>query len=119
VQFYYWKSPELAARREQCAIGSRTACYPTIHHSRGTELPLPCNHTLAQTIFGLVNTSEFTFEWNDFALAVDLWENYSEELKKQLLTFLPYWLSNGTIFVVESSELQVRKKLSSNLVNWE
>lgn len=119
VQFYYWKAPKLAARTEQSAIGSRTVRYPTIHHSRGTELPLPCNHTLAETIFGSFNASEFTFEWNDFALAVALWENYSEELKKQLLTSLPYWLSNGTIFVVEPSELQVRKKLSSNLVNWE
>lgn len=106
VQFYYWKAPKLAARTEQSAIGSRTVRYPTIHHSRGTELPLPCNHTLAETIFGSFNASEFTFEWNDFALAVALWENYSEELKKQLLTSLPYWLSNGTIFVVEPSELQ-------------
>ncbi|CAN6301608.1 unnamed protein product [Urochloa humidicola] len=105
VQFYYWKAPKLAARREQSAIGSTTVRYPTINHSRGTELPLPCNHTLAQIIFGSFNTLE-TFKWNDFALAVAMWENYSEELKKQFLTFLPYWLSNGTIFVVDSSELQ-------------
>ncbi|CAL4938465.1 unnamed protein product [Urochloa decumbens] len=106
VQFYYWKAPELAARREQSAIGSRTGCYPAIHHSRGTELPLPCNHTLAQIIFGSFNTLESAFYWNDFALAVAMWENYSEELKKQLLTLLPYWLSNGAIFVLDSSELQ-------------
>jgi len=42
---------------------------------------------------------------NDFALGVAMWENYSEELKKQLLIFLPYWLSNESIFVVDSSEL--------------
>ncbi|RLN19878.1 uncharacterized protein C2845_PM02G32120 [Panicum miliaceum] len=109
VQFYYWKAPELAARREQSAVGSRTVRYPVIiHHSRGTELPLPCNHTLAQTIFGSVNTAEIAFKWNDFALGVAMWENYSEELKKQLLTFLPFWLSNESIFVVDSSELQCR-----------
>jgi len=52
---------------------------------------------------------------NDFALGVAMWENYSEELKKQLLIFLPYWLSNESIFAVDSSELQVCKKVSSDL----
>lgn len=46
-----------------------------------------------------------------------MWEKYSEELKKQLLTFLPYWLSNETIYVVDTSQLQVCKKLRSDLVN--
>ncbi|KAL6867526.1 hypothetical protein ACP4OV_015550 [Aristida adscensionis] len=105
LQFYYWKAPELAAKRERIAIGSQTTCHPSIHCSRGTELPLPCNYTLMQTIFGSYENTEFSFEWNDFALAVAMWENYSEELKKKLLTFLPHWLSNGTIFVVDSSEL--------------
>jgi len=117
VQFYYWKKHELATRREQSAVGSGTVCFPIIHHSKGTELPLPCNHSLAQTIFGSYNTEEI-FQWNDFALAVAMWEKYSEELKKQLLTFLPYWLSNETIYAVDTSELQVCKKLRSDLVNW-
>ncbi|OEL17252.1 hypothetical protein BAE44_0021727 [Dichanthelium oligosanthes] len=129
VQFYYWKAPELAARREPSVFGSGTVPYPIIHHSRGTEpvpypiihhsrgteLPSPCNHGLAQTIFGSFNSAEIAFEWNDFVLAVAMWENYSEELKKQLLAFLPYWLSNETIFVVDSSELQVCKKLETKL----
>jgi len=106
VQFYYWKAPELAARREQSAVGSRTVRYPVIiHQSRGTQLPLPCNHTLSQTIFGSISAAEIAFEWNDFALGIAMWENYSEELKKQLLRFLPFWLSNESIFVVDSSEL--------------
>ncbi|KAL6596302.1 hypothetical protein ACP70R_047666 [Stipagrostis hirtigluma subsp. patula] len=110
LQFYYWKASELAARREQTAIGSRTVSHPIIQHSRGTELPLPCNYTLARTIFGSYNNAEFAFEWNDFQLAVAMWENYSEELKRKLTTFLPYWLSNETIFVVDPSELQVCSK---------
>lgn len=105
VQFYYWKKHELAARREQSVVSSGTVCCPVTHHSKGTELPLPCNHALAQTIFGSYNTEEIV-QWNDFALAVAMWEKYSEELKKQLLTFLPYWLSNETIYVVDTSELQ-------------
>ncbi|CAD6210362.1 unnamed protein product [Miscanthus lutarioriparius] len=106
VQFYYWKKHELATRREQSVVGSGAVCCPIIHHSKGTELPLPCNHALAQTIFGSYNTEEI-FQWNDFALAVAMWEKYSEELKKQLLTFLPYWLSNETIYAVDTSELQI------------
>ncbi|KAJ1298048.1 hypothetical protein BS78_01G423900 [Paspalum vaginatum] len=109
VQFYHWKTPVLAARtrREQSVVGSEAVGYPVIYNSKGTELPLPCNHTLAQTILGSYNPAEIAFEWNDFALAVAMWENYSEELRKQLLTYLPYWLSNETIFVVDSSELQI------------
>ncbi|XP_062216259.1 uncharacterized protein LOC133916558 isoform X2 [Phragmites australis] len=106
VQFYYWKAPELASRRGQTNGGSETVCHFVIHHSRGTELPIPCNHALAQTIFRSYNDAEFAFEWNDFALAVAMWENYSEELKRKLSAFLPYWLSNETIYAVDSSELQ-------------
>lgn len=106
VQFYYWKAPELAARRNQTNGGSETVCYPTIqvHQSSGTELPLPCNHGLAQTIFGSYSNVDSVVEWDDVVLALAMWENYSEELKRKLSTFLPYWLSNGTIFVVDPSE---------------
>jgi hypothetical protein len=107
VQFYYWRAPGLAARTEQTAVDSETICHPVIHNSRGTELPLLCNHALAQTIFGPYNNAGFAFEWNDFTIAVAMWENYSEELKKKLSTFLPYWLSSETIFVTDCSELQV------------
>jgi hypothetical protein len=72
---------------------------------------LPCNHGLAQTIFGPYGNAEpeFTLEWDDFMLAAVMWENYSDELKRKLSTFLPYWLSSETIFVVDSSEItQVR-----------
>lgn len=71
------------------------------------KLPLPCDHGLAQTIFGSYDNMEFAFEWSDFVLAVAMWESYSEELKRKLSTFLPFWLSNETIFVVNSSETQV------------
>ncbi|XP_024312703.1 prolyl 3-hydroxylase 1 isoform X3 [Brachypodium distachyon] len=109
VQFYYWKAPELAARRKQTAGGSETVCNHTIQiqQSRGMKLPLPCDHGLAQTIFGSYDNMEFAFEWSDFVLAVAMWESYSEELKRKLSTFLPFWLSNETIFVVNSSETQV------------
>jgi len=108
VQFYYWKAPELASRRKQTTVGSETVCCPTIQvqQSSGMELPLPCNHGLAQTIFGSYSNAEpeFAFEWDDFLLAVAMWENYSEELKRELSTFLPHWLSSETILVVDSSE---------------
>ncbi|KAM0882365.1 hypothetical protein ACQ4PT_032333 [Festuca glaucescens] len=113
VQFYYWKAPELAERRKHTTVGSETVCYHNIQvqQSCGTELPLPCNHGLAQTIFGSYGNAEleFTLEWDDFMLAAVMWENYSEELKRKLSTFLPYWLPSETIFVVDSSEItQVR-----------
>jgi hypothetical protein len=108
VQFYYWKEPELAERRKHTTAGSETVCYHTmqVQQSSGTELPLPCNHGLARTIFGsYVNAEpEFTLEWDDFMLAVVMWENYSEELKRKLSTLLPYWLSSETICVVDSSQ---------------
>ncbi|CAM0872196.1 unnamed protein product [Alopecurus aequalis] len=108
VQFYYWKAPELAKRRKHTTVGSETVCYPSmqVQPSRGTELQLPCNHGLAQTIFGSYSNAEpkFALEWDDFMLAVATWENYSEELKRKLSTFLPYWLSSETISVVDSSE---------------
>lgn len=108
VQFYYWKASELASRRKQTTVRSETVCYPNIQvqQSSGTELPLPCNHGLAQTIFGSYNNAEpeFALEWNDFVLTVGMWENYSEELKRKLSTFLPYWLSSETISVVDSSK---------------
>ena len=108
MQFYYWKAPELAKRRKHTAVGSETVCYPTIQvqPSSGTELPLPCNHDLAQTMFGSCSNVEpkITLEWDDFMLAVAMWENYSEELKRKLSTFLPYWLSSETISVIDSSE---------------
>lgn len=113
VQFYYFKALELAKRRKHTTVVSETVCYPTIQvqQSSGTELPLPCNHALAQTIFGSYGNTEleFTLEWDNFMLAVDMWENYSEELKRKLSTLLPYWLSSETIFDVDSSEItQVR-----------
>uniref|UniRef100_A0A0E0KB22 Fe2OG dioxygenase domain-containing protein n=1 Tax=Oryza punctata TaxID=4537 RepID=A0A0E0KB22_ORYPU len=103
VQFYYWKAPELAAKRKQTSGGSGTVCCPV----RGTKLPLPCNHGLEQTIFGSHKNVEIDFEWSDFELAVSMWENYSEELQRKLLKFLPHWLSSGAIFVVSSFSPQV------------
>ncbi|GJN30839.1 hypothetical protein PR202_gb19177 [Eleusine coracana subsp. coracana] len=107
VQFYYWKAPDLALRREQTAVDAETVCHPIIHPSRGTELRLPCDHVLAETIFGTYNNAGFAFDWNDFTVAAAMWKNYSEELKRKLSTRLPYWLSSETIFVVDSSELQI------------
>ncbi|EEC74838.1 hypothetical protein OsI_10685 [Oryza sativa Indica Group] len=107
VQFYYWKAPELSAKRKQTSGGSGTVCCP-VSQSRGTKLPLPCNHGLEQTIFGSHKNVEIDFEWSDFELAVSMWENYSEELQRKLLTFLPYWLSSEAIFIVSSCSPQVR-----------
>ncbi|TVU47785.1 hypothetical protein EJB05_07394, partial [Eragrostis curvula] len=122
VQFYFWKASDLAVRREQTGLGSGTVCHPIILHSRGTELPLPCNYALAETIFGPYNNVGFTFEWNDFSLAVAMWENYSEELKRKLSACLSHWLSSETIFVVDPSELQVfldiDNQCNSSVVNW-
>ncbi|XP_006651206.1 uncharacterized protein LOC102716394 [Oryza brachyantha] len=106
VQFYYWKAPELAAKRKQTSGGSGTACRPVIQ-SRTTKLPLLCNHGLEQTIFGSHKNIEIDFEWKDFELAVSMWENYSEELQRKLLTFLPYWVSSEAIFIVNSIPPQV------------
>uniref|UniRef100_A0A0E0GJH2 Fe2OG dioxygenase domain-containing protein n=1 Tax=Oryza nivara TaxID=4536 RepID=A0A0E0GJH2_ORYNI len=105
LQFYYWKAPELSAKRKQTSGGSGTVCCP-VSQSRGTKLPLPCNHGLEQTIFGSHKNVEIDFEWSDFELAVSMWENYSEELQRKLLTFLPYWLSSEAIFIVSSCSPQ-------------
>ncbi|GJN30828.1 hypothetical protein PR202_gb19166 [Eleusine coracana subsp. coracana] len=86
VQFYYWKAPDLALRREQTAVDAETVCHPIIHPSRGTELRLPCDHVLAETIFGTYNNAGFAFDWNDFTVAAAMWKNYSEELKRKLST---------------------------------
>uniref|UniRef100_A0A0D9VRP8 procollagen-proline 3-dioxygenase n=1 Tax=Leersia perrieri TaxID=77586 RepID=A0A0D9VRP8_9ORYZ len=106
VQFYYWKAPELAAKRKQTSGGSGTACCPVIQ-SRGTKLPLPFNHGVEQTIFGSYKNAEIDFEWNDFGLALSMWENYSENLQRKLSTSLPYWLSNEAIFITNSFSPQV------------
>ncbi|KAG8074205.1 hypothetical protein GUJ93_ZPchr0006g46208 [Zizania palustris] len=106
VQFYYWKAPELAAKRKQSPSGSGSACHPA-RQSRGTKLALPCNHGLEQIIFGLYKNVDIEFVWNDFELAVSMWEDYSEELQRKLLTFLPYWLSSEAIFVDNSIFPQV------------
>nr|CAD1832923.1 unnamed protein product [Ananas comosus var. bracteatus] len=110
LQFYYWKAPELAAARSE-AIENSESPQPSFRFRTSTdmEICLPCDRELAESTLGRSCYEEakvFTVS-NDLSLAVVAWENYSCKLRRDLLSLMPHWLSNQSIFFADPSELRM------------
>lgn len=73
-----------------------------------TELVLPCDRQLVEKVMRRISTDmvDVSFSWDDFALAVEMWEEYVKSLHKDLLVLWPYWISQKNIFFVNPTELQ-------------
>ncbi|XP_072971678.1 uncharacterized protein [Typha angustifolia] len=112
LQFYYWKAPELEKSRRETAGDMESSRSSILRKSSDMELKLPCNHELAETILGAIyyKEPETIFDWDGLSAAVAGWENYSTKLRRDLSSFMPYWLSNETIFYVNPLELQICKE---------
>lgn len=104
VQFYYWKGPSLAAIRSNMRSGRPTA----IKKMSGSDMVICCSQQLMEKIFGHISHDdlEHSFSWDDFAIAVEMWEEYTRSLHRRMLLLLPYWVSHHSIVLVDSSELQ-------------
>lgn len=110
LQFYYWKAPELAAARSE-AIQNSELPQPSFRFrtSADTEICLPCDRELAESTLGhsCYEEAKVFTDSNDLSLAVVAWENYSCKLRRDLLSLMPHWLSNQSIFFADPSELRM------------
>lgn len=95
VQFYYWKSPELATERRETGTAMGSTQPSQKGKSGNLELVLPCNHKLAEIVLGRLyyDDANLSFDWKDIALAVIRWEDYICRLYRDLSTLMPYWLA--------------------------
>lgn len=107
MQFYHWKASEVAkvrgtidhAKSSKKKFISRNLSY--------IQLVLPCDLELAESILQCNSRVEMDnlFSWDDFALAVENWESYTSELRRQLFAFMPNWLSYQSIYYIDPSEI--------------
>ncbi|OAY67877.1 uncharacterized protein LOC109721542 isoform X1 [Ananas comosus] len=110
LQFYYWKASELAAARSEAIENSESPQLSfRFRTSTDMEICLPCDRELAENTLGCSCYEEakvFT-DSNDLSLAVVAWENYSCKLRRDLLSLMPHWLPNQSIFFADPSELRM------------
>jgi hypothetical protein len=71
------------------------------------QLVLPWGQELAESILQCNSCVEMenSFSWDDFALAVENWKQYTSELRRQLCAFMPSWLTYQSIYYIDESEI--------------
>lgn len=109
VQFYFWKAPLLLESRRETPCHMRPARSVVTEEIGVSKIALPCDHQLAMRILGHVScdVASISFGWDDFAVAVEMWEEYVNSLHEDMLLFIPYWVSHQNIFFVDPSELKI------------
>uniref|UniRef100_A0A2C9U7A6 Uncharacterized protein n=1 Tax=Manihot esculenta TaxID=3983 RepID=A0A2C9U7A6_MANES len=61
------------------------------------------DHQLVELVFSCVDSNqkcEHSFDWANFSAAIIAWEDYLHKLHKELLLSLPYWRTDGIIYIV-------------------
>ncbi|KAJ3674114.1 hypothetical protein LUZ60_006106 [Juncus effusus] len=105
VEFYYWKSSEVTTIQHTINIQNSTEIISNSTKSNYIELVLPCDYEFAESIFMRKNHEkmENLFNFDKFLIAVENWEKYNSELKRQLLNYLPKWRIYGSIYYIDPS----------------
>ncbi|KAF9625328.1 hypothetical protein IFM89_021698 [Coptis chinensis] len=102
VQFYSWKGFELHAvsiRANNVNVSQLVRSH-TKKCNRLKSMTLG-DHELAEVVFHSVSCNEYihsSFDWDDFNVAVVAWEDYTHQLRRELLAGLPYWRDRQSIF---------------------
>uniref|UniRef100_A0A1D1Y3L1 Prolyl 3-hydroxylase 1 n=1 Tax=Anthurium amnicola TaxID=1678845 RepID=A0A1D1Y3L1_9ARAE len=106
VQFYNWKSSELQLGRGEITVDDRSIVPSLVGRTRGSELVIPCDRQAAEAVFGYIShdDSPLPFHWDDFALAVSIWEDYIQTKHDILMASIAHWQTHQIIFPVSDTE---------------
>ncbi|KAK9074444.1 hypothetical protein SSX86_007042 [Deinandra increscens subsp. villosa] len=101
VQFYHWKEPEL--KRSEVKLKPAKIVSISTSQQEGIQLlklQLLKDQHLVETIFSSDNRGErLEHDWVSFSAIVDLWEAYTSKLWHNMVSGLPKWIANQSIFV--------------------
>lgn len=104
VQFYSWKASKLQTSKveretENLVVKLSESQREKINSLRTTFLN---DQQLAETVLGKScgESRQHSFQWVSFSAAVGAWEDYTRELRKELVLSLPYWINHQAIFSV-------------------
>lgn len=104
VQFYSWKASKLQTSKveretENLVVKLSESQREKINSLRTTFLN---DQQLAETVLGTScgESRQHSFQWVSFSAAVGAWEDYTRELRKELVLSLPYWINHQAIFSV-------------------
>lgn len=104
VQFYSWKASKLQTSKveretENLVVKLSESQREKINSLRTTFLN---DQQLAETVLGTScgESRQHSFQWVSFCAAVGAWEDYTRELRKELVLSLPYWINHQAIFSV-------------------
>ncbi|KAM2329863.1 uncharacterized protein LOC126607612 [Malus sylvestris] len=106
VQFHCWKAPGLESVKLETSKVVRLS-----QSQREIILHLKSSFVkdlhLLESVFSNVacaESSQNSFNWADFSVAVTLWEDYSRKLHKELVMSFPHWRTHHSIFYVSFDE---------------
>ncbi|CAN6549710.1 unnamed protein product [Malus baccata var. baccata] len=106
VQFHCWKAPGLESAKLETSKVVRLS-----QSQRDIILHLKSSFVkdlhLLESVFSNVacaESSQNSFNWADFSVAVTLWEDYSRKLHKELVMSFPHWRTHHSIFYVSFDE---------------
>ncbi|KAI3848346.1 hypothetical protein MKW98_005726 [Papaver atlanticum] len=106
VQFYCWKATELPAvniiSKEFRKLTELSCSLEDFKNDRLKVIFLG-DQQHVQSVFGSESSDEkmqSSFNWAYFASLVAAWEDYSLQLHKELVTSLPHWRTNQSIFTI-------------------
>ncbi|KAI3948399.1 hypothetical protein MKX01_011001 [Papaver californicum] len=100
VQFYCWKATELPAVN---IMSEELSCSLEDFKNDGLKVMFLGDQQHVQSVFGSESSDEkmqSSLNWAHFSSVVAAWEDYSRQLHKELITSLPHWRMNQSIFAI-------------------
>ncbi|KAI3857095.1 hypothetical protein MKW92_038764 [Papaver armeniacum] len=106
VQFYCWKATELPVVNiisEEFRKLTGLSCSLEDFKNDRLKVMFLGDQQHVQSVFGSESSDErmqSSFNWAHFASLVAAWEDYSLQLHKELVTSLPHWRMNQSMFTI-------------------
>ncbi|KAI3954457.1 hypothetical protein MKW92_012470 [Papaver armeniacum] len=106
VQFYCWKATELPAVNlisEKFRKFTEISCSLEDFKNDSLKVIFLGDQLHVQSVFGSQSSDEkiqSSFNWTHFSSAIAAWEDYSHQLHRELITSLPHWRTNQSIFAI-------------------
>ncbi|MCL7031898.1 hypothetical protein MKW94_022447 [Papaver nudicaule] len=104
VQFYCWKATELPTVNnisDEFGNVKELSCSLEDFKNDSLNVMFLGDQKLVLSIFGYESSDkklQSSFNWAHFSYVVAAWEDYSLQLRRELITSLPHWRSNHSIF---------------------
>lgn len=102
MQHFFWKASELQTAESKLESSQVVELsQPQQDRVRSLKSLFLKDQHVAENVFSSRVTCESKrvfFDWTAFAASISMWEDYVSQFRKELMTSLPYWKEQQSIF---------------------